>query len=224
MMIACTTFINLFSLSGTSIVDLTETHDEETTQQANRLIGTSSERASLRETQDREYAESLHQDQCHISDDDSGKSDGNDPNENLTTLQTSRLERVMIEPGDNEPRVQVVVRHINLGRISRYFRKFSLFLEVYDWVGSLSAKPPYFSLISYGGDDMKADRKVESGIFNMKVLEEPYPMSPEVTFNGYECPFPSLESPEVKSKFYDLDRLNERKRSFRDKLQNDILG
>ena len=50
------------------------------------------------------------------------------------------------EPSMSENCVLVVVHHINLGRIDRFFSNSDIFETVYCWIGSLQIDPEYFVL------------------------------------------------------------------------------
>ena len=61
-------------------------------------------------------------------------------------LRDSRDKRVPFEPPTNAPHITVSVRHLTLGIQMRRFDKSGQVGSVYDWVGSLSLEPEYFTL------------------------------------------------------------------------------
>lgn len=115
----------------------------------------------------------------------------------------TRQERVLPEPDLREPHATVSVRHCILGTKVRIFQTPSLFQQVYDWVGSLNAKPKYFELISYEGRLMAADKEIHSGTYNMVERDSPILMSPTgiVSFKGYKSADEVImvESPKEKT-------------------------
>lgn len=64
----------------------------------------------------------------------------------LERLRLYRLERLLPEAKEDESYVLVKVRHTSLGIVTRRFTIDAAMWNVYDWVGSLSCTPRYFSL------------------------------------------------------------------------------
>jgi len=52
---------------------------------------------------------------------------------------------------EEEPKMEVSVRHIHYGVVSRSFHPHKTMSHVYDWVGSLSILPEYFQLCGFDG-------------------------------------------------------------------------
>ena len=61
------------------------------------------------------------------------------------------------------------------------------FLQIYDWVGSLSQTPEHFYIVDYSGKRISPEKVVFSGTFNVEENETPALNSPEgvVSFRGY---------------------------------------
>ena len=60
--------------------------------------------------------------------------------EELEQLKSQRKQRVMDEPDLSDPHCAVTVRHTSLGNKSRIFSASCTFVQVYNWVGSLSLR------------------------------------------------------------------------------------
>jgi len=69
----------------------------------------------------------------------------------------NRRSRVELEPDLVEPHVVVSINHPTLGIKTRFFKPSSLFVAVYDWIGSIAEKPKFFDLKNDGGILMQPD-------------------------------------------------------------------
>ena len=70
----------------------------------------------------------------------------------------------------------------------RLFREDSTFVEIYDWIGSLSTQPQYFCIMDQKGAIMSPDNEHYSGVLNMAESEKSVPMSPKgtIAFEAFE--------------------------------------
>ena len=110
------------------------------------LLGSSEERKSLRESQDKEYLDSLANDKAKESKKREELLQCQEVTARQESLRAARAMRVPDEPEMSEPLVQVSVRHVTLGVQTRKFAKDDEVGTVYDWVGSLSLTPEHFTL------------------------------------------------------------------------------
>ena len=96
------------------------------------------------------------------------------------------------EPDISELHVKVSVRHITLGVITRKFRKSGHIGTVYDWVGSLSLTPKYFTLSMVGSMDLDPALPIETvdqATLSMLDCDESPPFPDEtVCFHGFGAP------------------------------------
>ncbi|XP_068737663.1 uncharacterized protein [Montipora capricornis] len=119
--------------------------DKQGTSQS-QLLGSSEDRESLRIQQEREYLE------CLATDREKEKEKRQEllllPEKTARqeSLRDSRAKRVPFEPPTNAPHITVSVRHLTLGIQMRRFDNSGQVGSVYDWVGSLSLEPEYFTL------------------------------------------------------------------------------
>ena len=114
------------------------------------LKGSSDERKSLREMQDEEYLDSLRRDQ---EKEQAKREELLRCQEKIIIqekLREAREIRVPPEPDISEQHVTVSVRHVAMGIVTRRFPKSGHVGNVYDWVGSLSLIPEYFTLSMVG--------------------------------------------------------------------------
>ena len=100
------------------------------------------DRGKLIKEQDEAYETSLEFDQLKSK----HKKEEEERIEYLQKKQLHRKSLVPVEPGLNEDCVLIVIRHVSLGRIERFFKSTDSFQMVYYWVGSLSPEPELFSL------------------------------------------------------------------------------
>ena len=100
--------------------------------------------------------------------------------------------RVPAEPDISELHVKVSVRHITLGVITRKFPKSGHIGTVYDWVGSLSLTPKYFTLSMVGSMDLDPALPIETvdqATLSMLDCDESPPFPDEtVCFHGFGAP------------------------------------
>ena len=124
-----------------------------------------------------EYLDSLEKDQAR--------------QEELLSLRISRAQKVPAEPDVYEPHITVSVRHVSLGVHTRRFPKRSdmTCCAIYDWVGSLSLTPQYFTLSFFSEPVVDPSLPIESVDRVMLAVAEcteapAYP-DEEVLFQGF---------------------------------------
>ena len=108
------------------------------------LIGSSSERAALKQSQDEEYEDSRRKDYAKRRDQEEALEKEMQSLRRKTDLREARMARVPPEP--TECFVTVKVRHVTMGVKERRFPSSSLMSSVYDWTGSLCEEPENFTL------------------------------------------------------------------------------
>lgn len=147
------------------------------------MIGTSDERQSLSKEIYRSFNESYVIDQQKQSE----KEKEELKEKHLLALMEARKARLEVEPSLAEAHVIISVRHCTMGLKVRLFREDSTFVQVYDWIGSLSTRPQYFRIMDYKGAIISPDNELYSGVFNMAESEKPVPMSPKgtIAFEGF---------------------------------------
>lgn len=167
------------------------------------IMGTSSERQSLKNEQDQAYKESLLADMAKTK----KEKERRDKDELKTSdevliedravhesLKATRASRVSPEPGEEESdRVKIRIRHPIIGTKTRWFRSNETMLSVYDWCGSLSLDPLYYSLGKTPGSCAKPTESVkEYDQVVLNVCQETNPVciedetsNPTVTFKGF---------------------------------------
>ncbi len=106
------------------------------------LVGTSAERALLRQQQDEELQRSLDEDQAK----DKQKASEVETLRRRQHLHMSRELRVPAVPPPGLPHVRVSVRHPSVGVQTRSFCELENIAAVYDWAGSLALTPELFIL------------------------------------------------------------------------------
>lgn len=153
------------------------------------LKGTSDERKSLREIQDKEYLDSLMKDQ----EKEQAKKEELLRCQEKTTIQENLREaremRVPPEPDIGEQHVKVSVRHVALGVITRRFPRSGHVGNVYDWVGSLSLIPENFTLSMVGNPNLDPTLPidfVDQAMLSMLECDKSPPFPDEtVCFHGF---------------------------------------
>ena len=110
------------------------------------LVGSSEERRVLRALQEKEYIDSLAADQAKESYKQEELLRCQERAARQERLREARASRVSKEPEVNEPHFIVSVKHPVVGVQTRRFERKSEVGTVYDWVGSLSLTPEYFTL------------------------------------------------------------------------------
>jgi len=109
-------------------------------------------------------------------------------------LKATRTGRVPPEPSNYEDRIQIGIRHPLLGLQFRFFLTSELMTVAYDWCGSLSLDPPYFTLRLTPDCAIKASEcvnKYAQVILHMHTETEPIPLqdlqanSPTISFKGF---------------------------------------
>ena len=89
----------------------------------------------------------------------------------------ARLAKVVHEPDMNEPHVTVSVRHATLGVKTHRFLFSSLISSIYDWVGSFSQYPAYFTLSSGNMSSLDPSLPVtlvDRALVNMAVADDQF--------------------------------------------------
>ncbi|PFX13520.1 hypothetical protein AWC38_SpisGene22385 [Stylophora pistillata] len=159
---------------------------------SNGLLGTSDERNSSMEDQDKEYLDSLRK---HQEKEQAKKEELLHCQEEFAiqeSLREAREMRVPVELDISELYVKVSVRHITLGVITRKFPKRGHVGTVYNWVGSLSLTPKYFilSLVgSMGLDPALLIETVDQATLSLLDCDESPPSPNEVVcFHGFGAP------------------------------------
>ena len=112
------------------------------------------------------------------------KSNGNSY---LLALKERRANRLPPEPSISSERRPIFVRHIFIGRITRYFHPKSKMMDVYNWVGSLNVEPEFLEILDYKGKVVYSADDVESGLYNMEIRPSAINMSRhgEIAFNEF---------------------------------------
>ena len=107
-------------------------------------------------------------------------------------LQQARLLRTPQEPKESEQStsVEIKVRHVSLGIVTRNFRDSECMACVYDWVGSLSLIPEHFQLLGYAGMMLLPSQAVKEAARTTLYMSETMSTLPleddeEVTFVGF---------------------------------------
>lgn len=107
-------------------------------------------------------------------------------------LQQARLLRTPQEPKECEQStsVEIKVRHVSLGIVTRNFRDSECMACVYDWVGSLSLIPEHFQLLDYTGMMLLPSQVVKEAAHTTLNMTETMSTPPledheEVTFLGF---------------------------------------
>ena len=107
-------------------------------------------------------------------------------------LQQARLLRTPQEPKESEQStsVEIKVRHVSLGIVTRNFRDSERVACVYYWVGSLSLIPEHFQLLDYTGMMLLPSQAVKETAHTTLYMSETMSTPPleddeEVTFVGF---------------------------------------
>lgn len=176
-----------------------------------QLIGTSKEREEYRDQLARDLAASLQQDRAkeekkrrkeeeRLSAINKEIARAEEEGAQLERLRLSRLERVLPEAKEDESFVVVRVRHTSLGIVTRHFPVDATMWNVYDWIGSLSCTPKYFSLAKDPKEPISPSEGVQisnSHLLAMTVEDDPLPLMEddhEVAFYGYHLSGETLEN------------------------------
>lgn len=165
-----------------------------------KLIGTSSQRESLKNEQDKAYKESLLADIAKTKkqeDNMDGHMDQSNKKDRAMQefLKAARSRRVPPEQSDKEScqRVKIAIRHPTLGLKSRWFLSNESMMAVYDFCGSLSLEPMYFTLGTSAGCFVKPTECVDKyHQVLLHVCPETNPVcieeessEPTITFKGF---------------------------------------
>ena len=169
----------------------TKVGESDTEVRNSRLLGSSQERAQLKETQDEKYEESLRIDRAKKKQKEEALMEEISRARKVEEIHAARLGRVLEEPGIDEPQVVVRVRHIDLGLVKRAFKPYQAMAAVYDWIGSLQLFPVYFSLCTAPGDVLDPSllaEDAEGKVLFMELRDDPIPLCAddlEITFKGF---------------------------------------
>ena len=128
-----------------------------------------SERSNLRQQQDVEYLQSLTKDQEKENQKRKELQSIQDKVKEEQDLHRARLAKVVHEPDMDEPHVMVSVSHVTLGVRTRRFPFSCLICSIYDWVGSLSPYPAYFTISSCNMPSL-----VDRALVNMAVADDQF--------------------------------------------------
>ena len=155
------------------------------------LIGSPSDREDLRKKQEEEYMQSLALDKAKEESKKQKLSEEREKAERQLGLHQMRLARVEAEPLQTEPKIEVSVRHIHHGVVSRSFHPHKIMSHVYDWVGSLSILPEYFHLCGFDGKCLLPSESVTVADKQMLYMTESETMpnldeeDPEINVRGF---------------------------------------
>lgn len=153
------------------------------------LLGCSEDRKSLRALQEKEYLDSLAKDQEKVREKRKELLRCQEKTARQESLRESRANRVSDEPQANDPHITVSVRHPILGVQTRRFDKSGEVGNIYDWVGSLSLEPEYFTLSMPESANLSPSLPIETVdrvMLSMSECEETPPFPDEdVCFQGF---------------------------------------
>ena len=155
------------------------------------LLGSSEERAAIKDSQLIEYLTSLEKDQAKECARQEQAKQEETRQEELLKLHNSRSLRVPTEPDVNEPHITVSVRHVALGVQTRRFPNSCAMTcsAIYDWIGSLSLTPKYFTLSSFNEPIINPASPIELVDRMMLAMAEcpegPVYPDEEVVFQGF---------------------------------------
>ena len=151
------------------------------------------DRRSIINTQNEEFEQSLQTDKLK----DKKKKEHNERNrEHSLRIENMKL-LLKEEPTLHDDCVLVVVKHISLGRIQRFFLSENCFAQVYAWIHTMCKEPEYFSLcierpgnLVFPHENVK---KAEHTIVMMNIEEKQF-----FQLNSLHC-LPSLPSLPITS-------------------------
>lgn len=159
--------------------------DSDSDEFSSTLIGTSQDRKTLKEEQNKEFAQSLLQDRQK----EQKKEQDAVETRRLKEVQQTRTSRIPPEPTSSQDRVRIAVNHITKGKLVRYFSRHEQMLSVYDWIGSLSPEPEHFILRPYAGQTVYPSESVRDVVLYMEETDSPIKIDSdedqEVSFKGY---------------------------------------
>ena len=135
--------------------------DKQGTSQS-QLLGSSEDRESVRIQQEREYHECLAIDREKEKEKRQELLLLQEKTARQESLRDSRAKRVPFKPPTNAPHITVSVIHLTLGIQMRRFDKSGQVGSVYDWVGSLSLEPEYFTLSMPDNADISPALPIET--------------------------------------------------------------
>ena len=178
------------------------------------LIGTSKERRKYREELEMALKVSLEADQNKgttiksTSSEFDDTTDTESEKENLKKEQAQklmerRLKRVPPEPAEKEAKVYVTVKHCSGKTFKRSFKDNEQVSVLYDWIGSLSQEPMYFSLQKWPNiklfpeDPIAKASQHEAGLDYMTEENECTNLGPEEHEVFFDEDFDSLELEET---------------------------
>ena len=156
---------------------------------SSRLVGSSEERRVLRALQEKEYLDLLAADQEKESEKQEELLRCQERASRQERLRQARASRLSKEPEVNEPHFIVSVRHPIVGVQTRRFERKGEVGTVYDWVGSLSLTPEYFTLSMPDNANLHPSVPIETVhrvILSMCACEEgPAFPDEDVCFQGF---------------------------------------
>ena len=177
------------------------------------LIGCSSQRAALKQSQDEEYEESLRKDSAKRHNQEDALEKEMQNLRRKTDLREARMARVPPEP--TECFVTVKLRHVTVGIQERRFPSSSMMSSVYDWAGSLCEEPEHFTLRDALALPLQPSNPIQDRSMIYMVVSDKTPSlsstDSEIQFRGFgwidhgnddtlEDWFPVLEQNEGSSK------------------------
>lgn len=153
------------------------------------LIGSSSERAALRQSQDAEYEDSQRKDNAKRRTQEEALEKEMQSLRRKTDLREARMARVPPEP--TECFVTVKVRHVTMGVKERKFPSSSLMSSVYDWAGSLCEEPENFTPRDALALPLHPSNPIEDRSMIYMVVSDKTPSlssaDSEIQFRGFGC-------------------------------------
>ena len=133
------------------------------------LLGSTAERAQLRNVINENFSASLMADER--------KSETEQEKERLDNLMRIRKGRVQSEPESGVDRVICTVRHVSDGNKTRYFLPKAKMVQLYDWAGSFTPVPEHYEILDYRGSVVSPESNIAAGVYNMRSTNEPLNMS-----------------------------------------------
>ena len=151
------------------------------------LLGSSSERAALKQSQDEEYQDSRSKDNAKRQSREDALEKQMQSLKRKTDLREARVARVPPEP--TESFVTIKVRHVTMGVQERRFPLSSVMASVYDWAGSLCEEPENFTLLDAFGLPLHPSNPIKDrNMIHMVVSDETPSLSladSEIQFRGF---------------------------------------
>ncbi|XP_057317286.1 uncharacterized protein LOC130662429 [Hydractinia symbiolongicarpus] len=137
------------------------------------LIGTSHERAEVRQEMDNAYSAFLASDRKKAQE----KADIEKRNLRLQSLNAARKSRVPPEALLTDDHCTISIHHPAEGRKTRLFHARETMTVVYDWAGSLSIEPEHYDILDFTGKVIVPDSSIKSGMFHIRERDDPVNMT-----------------------------------------------